>query len=466
MPSSNVFTFSANSYSFIYRLMDLCVLFSSLIIAVWLYDLSAWQDHLIAFLAVSVVFLYMAESVAVYSSWRTGYFTEMVSRVWACISVSFLIVLMVAFLLEQLTEFSRVTMGLWFFLSLFLSFLWRELQCQYIKACHKAGFYIKRVAIIGATNTGNDLLQEMVKRDELGYDFVGVYDDRHPNRVCDDLKSGVDDKIEQAIKLARAGQIDILFIALPLKAEKRIADLLLRLGDTTVDVHYIPDFLVSILTRSRFSNVGDVDTLSVFESPYIGAKQWVKRCEDIVLSSLILILISVPLVIIAITIKLTSPGPILFKQHRYGLCGEKITVWKFRSMRVMEDGDKVVQATKGDPRITPFGAFLRRTSLDEFPQFFNVLTGSMSIVGPRPHAVAHNEEYRSQVQFYMLRHKVKPGITGWAQVNGWRGETDTLAKMESRIEFDLQYIKYWSLWLDIKIIFLTLFKGFTNPNAY
>ena len=169
---------------------------------------------------------------------------------------------------------------------------------------------------------------------------------------------------------------------------------------------------------------------------------------------------------IAAGIKLTSKGPVLFKQRRYGLRGEEIEVWKFRSMTVMENSDVVVQATKSDVRITPFGGFLRRTSLDELPQFFNVLGGSMSIVGPRPHAVAHNEEYRSQVQFYMLRHKVKPGITGWAQINGWRGETDTLYKMEKRVEFDLQYIKHWSVWFDIKIIFMTIFKGFVNKNAY
>jgi putative colanic acid biosynthesis UDP-glucose lipid carrier transferase len=170
--------------------------------------------------------------------------------------------------------------------------------------------------------------------------------------------------------------------------------------------------------------------------------------------------------LISLAIKATSPGPVLFKQRRYGLRGEEILVWKFRSMYVMDNNEKVVQATKNDLRITPLGAFLRCSSLDEFPQFFNVLRGDMSLVGPRPHAVAHNEEYRRKVQFYMLRHKVKPGITGWAQINGWRGETDTLEKMEKRVEFDLQYIKTWSLWFDLKIILLTIFKGFVGKNVY
>ncbi len=172
------------------------------------------------------------------------------------------------------------------------------------------------------------------------------------------------------------------------------------------------------------------------------------------------------MVFISIAVKLTSSGPVFFKQYRYGIDGKAIKVWKFRSMNVMENGDKVTQAKKGDNRLTPIGSFLRRTSLDELPQFINVIQGSMSIVGPRPHAVAHNEEYRKLINGYMLRHLVKPGITGWAQINGWRGETDTLEKMEKRIEFDLDYIRNWSVFLDAKIVFLTIFKGFIDKNAY
>jgi putative colanic acid biosynthesis UDP-glucose lipid carrier transferase len=178
--------------------------------------------------------------------------------------------------------------------------------------------------------------------------------------------------------------------------------------------------------------------------------------------------ISPLLLLISILIKCDSPGPVIFKQRRYGLNGEEVTVWKFRSMRVCEDAGEIKQATKNDPRITPLGAFLRRSSMDELPQFFNVLQGRMSIVGPRPHAVAHNEYYRSMVRAYMWRHKVKPGITGWAQVNGWRGETDTLYKMEKRIEYDLWYIRHWSLWLDIKIVWRTIVGEVLrrSKNAY
>jgi putative colanic acid biosynthesis UDP-glucose lipid carrier transferase len=192
----------------------------------------------------------------------------------------------------------------------------------------------------------------------------------------------------------------------------------------------------------------------------------VKRLEDIILACGILALIALPMLIIALSIKITSKGPIIFKQDRYGLNGRRINMWKFRSMTVTENDAVVTQAQKGDARVTKVGAFLRRTSLDELPQFINVIKGDMSVIGPRPHAVAHNEEYRKLVDFYMLRHKVKPGITGWAQVNGARGETDTLDKMKTRIEFDLEYIRNWSLWLDFKIVIFTIFRSFNDKNAY
>jgi len=218
--------------------------------------------------------------------------------------------------------------------------------------------------------------------------------------------------------------------------------------------------------QTTMSHVGNIQTLSVYNNPMSGGAAALKRFEDIVLSSIILTIIALPMLAIAIGIKLTSKGPVIFKQDRYGLNGKRIKMWKFRSMTVTENADKVTQAKKGDARITKFGAFLRRTSLDELPQFINVLKGDMSVIGPRPHAVAHNEEYRKMVDFYMLRHKVRPGITGWAQVNGWRGETETLDKMQKRIEYDLDYIRNWSLWMDFKILILTLFKGFVGKNAY
>lgn len=239
-----------------------------------------------------------------------------------------------------------------------------------------------------------------------------------------------------------------------------------ELTDTTCSVLLIPDVFTFNILNARTEEVNGVPVVPLFDTPLNGINRILKRLEDIVLASMILLLISPVLLCISIAVKATSPGPVIFRQTRYGMDGKPIKVWKFRSMKVMENDAVVVQATKGDKRITPVGNFLRRTSLDELPQFINVLLGGMSIVGPRPHAVAHNEQYRSLIEGYMLRHKVKPGITGWAQINGWRGETDTLEKMEKRVEFDLEYIREWSLWFDIKIVFLTIFKGFVNKAAY
>ncbi|HHE6269788.1 TPA: undecaprenyl-phosphate glucose phosphotransferase, partial [Klebsiella pneumoniae] len=224
-------------------------------------------------------------------------------------------------------------------------------------------------------------------------------------------------------------------------------------------------FTFNIL-QSRTEEINGVPVVPLFDTPLSGINMVFKRLEDIIVSSIILLFISPILVAISLAVKLSSPGPVIFRQIRYGMDGKPIKVWKFRSMTVMENDDRVIQATKNDTRVTKVGKFLRSTSLDELPQFFNVLFGQMSVVGPRPHAVSHNEQYRSLIHGYMLRHKVKPGITGLAQINGWRGETDTLEKMEKRIEYDLLYIRGWSIWLDLKIIFLTVFKGFINKSAY
>jgi putative colanic acid biosynthesis UDP-glucose lipid carrier transferase len=231
-------------------------------------------------------------------------------------------------------------------------------------------------------------------------------------------------------------------------------------------VYIVPDFFVFRLLHSRWTDIGGLPAVSVFENPLYGVDGVAKRVFDLVLGGLALLLFSAPMAVVALAIKLTSRGPVFFRQRRYGLNGEEIRVWKFRSMRVCENGAKVTQATQQDPRITPIGAILRRTSLDELPQLFNVLEGSMSLVGPRPHATAHNEQYRQLIEGYMLRHQIKPGITGLAQVNGCRGETDTLDKMQQRVEFDHQYIREWSLWLDLRILVQTVWVVLKQKNAY
>jgi putative colanic acid biosynthesis UDP-glucose lipid carrier transferase len=302
----------------------------------------------------------------------------------------------------------------------------------------------------------------------MGLFLAGFFDDRPAERspaIPDDLGRRVG-TIQDLVGQARSGAIERIYITFPMRAEDRIRGVLGQLSDTTASVYIVPDFFVFQLLHSRWSDILGLPAVSVFESPIYGIDGLAKHVSDVVLGGLFLLLAAVPMAAIALGIKLTSPGPVLFRQRRYGLDGREIRIWKFRTMNVCEDGSQAIQAKPDDPRVTWLGAILRRTSFDELPQLFNVLAGSMSLVGPRPHATAQNEQYRSQIEGYMLRHKVKPGITGLAQVNGWRGGTDSPEKMQKRIECDLRYIREWSMCLDIKILFRTIFVVLSGKNAY
>lgn len=464
MKPVNTFKVSLANYSFVYRFLDLsCVMFS-LVIVINSYNLNMTQDYIIVALTTLVVFLYIAEALHLYQTWRVGRFMTVLMTVFAVFTASFLMLVGIGIWLKNYFLFPSHIFNIWFLVAFVSCSTWRVVTHQWSIVRSKLGINLRKMAILGATSTGANLYHEIHHCDELGYDFIGFFDDRNTDRLPEGLT--VISDISKCIHQAKNGDIDILFIALPISAEKRIADIINLLSDTTVDVYVVPAFMLSDVMQGRVTHIGNIDALSIFESPYLGSKIWLKRFEDIVVSLTAIILLSPVFIFIAITLKLTSPGPVLFKQSRYGLRGEKIPVYKFRSMTVMESTGKVTQATRGDKRVTPFGGFLRRSSLDELPQFFNVLMGHMSVVGPRPHAVSHNEEYRKVIQFYMLRHHVKPGITGWAQVNGWRGETDTLDKMQKRIEFDLYYILQWSIWFDLKILMLTVETCFKNENTY
>ena len=239
-----------------------------------------------------------------------------------------------------------------------------------------------------------------------------------------------------------------------------------ELQDTTASVYFVPDLFVFDLIQSQVRDIRGVPVVSMFETPFSGQRYLAKRALDLVAASLGLLILSPVMLAIALGIKRSSSGPVFFKQRRYGMDGEEILVWKYRTMTVMEDGSRVVQASRDDPRITPFGRFLRQYSLDELPQLINVIRGEMSLVGPRPHAIAHNEEYRKLINGYMIRHKAIPGITGLAQVNGFRGETEKLEAMEGRVHYDLEYLRHWSVLLDLKILFRTVVMIFRDKNAY
>jgi putative colanic acid biosysnthesis UDP-glucose lipid carrier transferase len=327
---------------------------------------------------------------------------------------------------------------------------------------------IHRVAVVaGAGSLGRQLAERIAGTPYLGVEVAGFFDDRSPERLGALPAGQVLGRVEDLAAYVKGHKVDLIYVALPMASQPRVLKLLDQLCDTTASVYFAPDIFLFDLIQARMDTVGGIPVLAVCETPFYGVNGLVKRASDIVLASLILLLISPVMLAIAAGVKLTSPGPALFRQRRYGLDGQEIVVYKFRSMSVTEDGGEIRQATKNDARVTPLGSFLRRTSLDELPQFINVLQGRMSIVGPRPHAVAHNEMYRKLIKSYMVRHKVKPGITGWAQVNGLRGETDTVEKMKARVQYDLDYLRHWSLGLDLRIIWKTIFVVFKRPeNAY
>jgi putative colanic acid biosynthesis UDP-glucose lipid carrier transferase len=326
---------------------------------------------------------------------------------------------------------------------------------------------VKRAIIIGMNEQGAQLASRLADSPYTDMQMLGFFDDRNIERLH---SLGHDrpllGRISEAATYVKQEQVHLIYISLPMATQPRIMRLLDELRDTTASIYFVPDMFVTDIIQSRMETVCDMPVVSVCETPFTGTNGVIKRLSDIVLSLIILLMLSPILLGIACGVKFTSPGPVIFKQRRYGLDGQEIVVYKFRSMTVCEDGAQVIQARKGDQRITRLGGILRKTSLDELPQFINVLQGRMSIVGPRPHAVAHNEQYRKLINGYMVRHKVKPGITGWAQVNGLRGETDTLDKMKARVDCDLDYLRHWSLGLDLYIILKTVAIVFKDQHAY
>ncbi|MBN8503893.1 MAG: undecaprenyl-phosphate glucose phosphotransferase [Burkholderiales bacterium] len=322
------------------------------------------------------------------------------------------------------------------------------------------------IFIVGAGELGAKVARALAEDAFSGRVLLGFFDDRLGERLDTANTGRMLGKLDDLPAMIERHGVREVYITLPLGSQPRLVKLLENLQGTTASLYFVPDVFGISIIQGRLRDLNGVPVVGICDTPFTGTNALVKRIADIVLSLGILFLITPLLLAVAIGVKLSSPGPVIFKQRRNGLDGEEIEVYKFRSMRVMDNGSVVKQATKDDPRITPFGAFIRRTSLDELPQFINVLQGHMSIVGPRPHAVAHNEQYRQLIKAYMVRHKVKPGITGWAQVNGLRGETETVEKMRLRVEYDLEYLRNWSLALDLQIIVRTVRLVLFDRNAY
>jgi len=371
------------------------------------------------------------------------------------------VLLLAAFAFKVTAQFSRLMMLTWFAATPLALYGAHRARLRARWAISNSDL-VPSYVIIGANSVGFELFRRLPPKG-----FLGFFDFRSADRLPDSIDPAyLVGHCKHVAEFARTHGVTSIYIALPLSNVPRIGELVRELRDTTASIYFVPDVFAFDLVQGRLVEINGMPAISVCDTPFHGMDAVLKRATDVVLASLALLVLAPLMVLIAFAVKVTSAGPILFRQRRYGLHGEEIMVYKFRSMSVCEDGPVVSQATKQDRRVTPLGRILRSTSLDELPQLLNVLEGKMSVVGPRPHAVAHNELYRKLINGYMIRHKVRPGITGLAQVNGLRGETETVEKMRDRVRFDLDYLSHWTPWLDVKIIFKTLWVIARDRNAY
>ncbi len=422
-----------------------------------------WALALIAFLVSAQVFSPLDLRSQKAATTQTRSAAPRIVLEWTCVA-AVLVFLKIAF---KTQVFPRDVLLSWFMVTPIALLLVDSLSGPIAKRLTADGAIAQRYIIIGANDIGLEL-QRRIEQGQGGGKFFGFFDYRSADRLTESLYGPITPNCsaQDFADFVRANSITRVYLALPISIAPRIEALLKEMGDTTASIYFVPNIFAFDLVQPRCVEINGMPVLSICDSPLHGMSGLWKRAFDVVLASVLLLLGWPALLIIAVAIKLTSPGPVLFRQRRYGLNGEEILVYKFRTMTVCEDGPVIAQATKHDCRVTTLGAFLRRTSLDELPQILNVLEGKMSFVGPRPHAVAHNEEYRKLINGYMIRHKVRPGITGWAQVNGQRGETSTVDKMQRRVQYDLDYLKNWSLALDLKIIVRTALTVFKDRNAY
>jgi len=448
------------------RVVDGATLFAILWLVLSFYDVS-WTSAYDWMVVTSLLaYTFFAECNEVYYDWRSASMRKDVMRIVGVWFFVLVVLVLVGYFTKVSEHYSRRVVGTWVLLTPLVTVLLHGFYRSLLGYVRRSGCNSRRVAIVGANRLGWSVARAIAESPWLGFRVLGVYDEENEDGQETDGAEAVLRGLDSLYQEARSGGIDVVFIAWPMHEELRMRALIRRLADTTASVYLVPNLFVFDLVQSDWQVIQGIPVASIYETPFRSVEGLAKRVADIAFSCLAIAVSALPMLMIAVVIRCSSPGPVIFKQRRYGVHGELIEVWKFRTMTVCEDGDNVPQARRNDPRITLFGAFLRRTSLDELPQFFNVLHGTMSVVGPRPHAVSHNEYYRRRIHGYMLRHKVKPGITGLAQVKGFRGETDTLDKMEGRIRQDLQYIANWSLLLDIKIVLLTIVKGFVGKQAY
>ncbi len=435
-----------------------------LLLSIWIHDETFTSQYLVLIIIVFFVSSFVYEQTSLYHNWRRGVLSAYIRDTLTGWIIIVAILLFLGHVTQFSEHFSENVILSWIIITPIMLII-SHLVVRGIISIQRNRGKLRFSVVIGANDISSKILEHISAQPLLFIENNGYFDDRMQHRINGDFGPRLGNT-EDIISYIKNNKVNIVFISLPMSSQPRILRILEELSDTTVSIFFLPDTNIFDLLQARIDYIGSMPVVSFSQSPHTGIDGVVKIASDYILATLILILLSPLLLCIALAVKLTSPGPIIFKQRRYGDNGEEIVVYKFRSMTVAEDDDNVIQAKENDQRFTKIGSFLRRTSLDELPQFINVLQGRMSIVGPRPHAVAHNETYRKLIRGYMMRHKAKPGITGWAQVNGWRGETEVLEKMKARIEHDLHYLNNWSLWLDIWIIIRTVWVVLRRNNAH
>lgn len=450
------------TFIYVLRLSDvaLCIIAGALAYAAVFGLRRPPNEYQLAIFLQALLVLGLFPSLNVYRSYRAHRFLAPAGRAIVAWLVSSLVLLALLLLAGPAGTFSRTWLLCWIGIGAFSFALLRMAAYGALRQLRRSGHNLKRVALIGDGYLSKQLVDRVAQEAWMGFGLAM----RYPNP-----KGGAEPQARMLAQFSRdlvRKKIDEVWIVMPLEQGDFVKRLYALVQEHAVTVRYAPDLGGMFLLNHGVTELAGIPMIDLTASPHEGLHGLLKSVEDWLLASVALIIALPLMALIAVVVRLSSSGPVLFKQRRHGWGGEEITIYKFRTMAVHRDGGAVVQAKREDPRVTPVGRFLRRTSLDELPQLVNVLQGRMSLVGPRPHACEHNDMYCRQIDGYMMRHKVRPGITGWAQVNGLRGETDTLEKMKLRVKYDLYYIEHWSLWLDVKILLLTLVRGFAHPNAY
>lgn len=469
------FSYSLNMASGLVGVVDLLILLASGV-AIYSYYVAVGWDHINSGLYILAMIIPSLATVAAFKQaglYDVGAICNPINQLHKIIGILaliFLLFLALAFALKISDVFSRVWTFSWFISSAVLLCVTRTLWQVPLGRWAESGQIARRIVIVGVGQQAAMFLDRMRLVDEPWLKVVGIFDDRKARIGPTFMQLPILGTVDELLDYARENRVDDIIVELPWSANERLRGIIKKLEELPVDVHIGADLAGFLRLRPAYSSIAGVPMLDMMSKPLDGWKYVIKQIEDKVLGLLLMILLAPVMAIIAAVIKLESPGPVFFRQKRYGFNNELINIYKFRTMHhSMEDKDAEQQTVRADPRVTKVGTLLRSTSFDELPQLFNVLKGEMSIVGPRPHATktkAAGKLFQEVVAQYAARHKVKPGITGWAQINGWRGETDTERKIRKRVEYDLYYIENWSLSLDLRILVQTAFIGLVNKNAY